>query len=172
VSFESSAGEQAGVTLRTARSCVWGIALTLLAGCGCAQSNGPTDLAPGASARAVACPLGIEGARVTVADSADGVELTITADPVHAAEVRSRARDAAALRGIGAHKGQGHDGKHLGAHRHGLRLTALPPVNASVEDVDGGARIRLAAVVPEQVEALRERARENVEAASKPPCEF
>ena len=72
MSLEPGANEQPGAARGAARSRACGIASTLLAGCRRAQSNGPAEPATGASARAVACPMGIEGARVTVADIADG----------------------------------------------------------------------------------------------------
>jgi hypothetical protein len=114
--------------------------------------------------------MGVEGARVDVSDVDGGVELTVTASTDQVEEVRIRARNAAELRGAGSHDGLGHDGQHFGHHRHGLRLSGLPPTDVTVEDVDGGARIRLAAIVPDQIDALRERARENVAAASAAPC--
>ncbi|HVY46829.1 MAG TPA: hypothetical protein VHB21_13170 [Minicystis sp.] len=116
------------------------------------------------------CPLGVEGAKIAVEDVDGGVDVTITSSPDRVAELRRRVRDAAKLHGPGAHEGMGHDGEHLGHQRHGLRLTSLPPVTTSVEDVDGGARLRLAALVPDEVDRLRERIRDNVSFVTSGPC--
>jgi hypothetical protein len=130
-----------------------------------APAGGPTAPVSGAS-----CPLGVRSARVEVRDIAGGAELTVTADVDHLAQIRARAQDAAALHGPGSHRGPGHDGHHLGAHTHGLRLTELPPVTARYQELPSGARISLQAIVPHQVDAMREHLRENVATVMRVPC--
>ena len=118
----------------------------------------------------VTCPLGVPGTRIEVTDTAGGVDLTLTSDPDRVAELQVRARDAANLGGAGTHSGLGHDGDHLGSHRHGLRLTSLPPVQTSVDDLEAGARIHVTALVPAHAEAVRDGVRENVAIAIKAVC--
>ena len=106
-----------------------------------------------------------------MSDAADGADLTLHAPPERLADLRRRARDVASLYGAGAHKGLGYHGAHLGAHRHGLRLADLPPLEASVEDVDGGARIHVRARRPPDVDSLRSSLRARVDAVQTGPCD-
>jgi hypothetical protein len=143
--------------------------IVVLPATGCGRSEFvPSAPAPASSA---ACPLGVPGARVDAIDSPEGVDLRITAPADRVDEVRHRARDAAQLHGIGAHQGLGHEGKHLGAQRHGLRLTELPPIRTMVEDVDGGAQIALVARLPEQVSDVRSFVRARVDVVNAGPCD-
>jgi hypothetical protein len=142
----------------------------------CSQQGAPSAQAHPSTSTATlptsaACPLAVEGAHIDVAETQDGVILTITARADRVDELRRRVRDAAALHGIGAHEGLGHYGRHLGHQRHGLELTRLPPVETAVEDVEHGARLRLVAIVPSQVDAVREQVREKVERVNAGPCD-
>ncbi len=149
-----------------------------LGGCGRSQANAPaapatvvTSAEMDAGPRRDACPVGVEGARIAIADAPGGADLTLTASADRVPELRQRLRDAASLYGVGAHRGLGHHGAHLGAQRHGLRLTELPPLDARVEDVDGGARMHLRAKVPSQADELRSRLHARVEAVGAGPCD-
>lgn len=68
----------------------------------------------------------------------------------------SRARDAAAMYGPGAHRGLGHDRIHGGGHRHGLGLDQLGVrVRAEAESTPEGARIIVRPQVATDLEAMR-----------------
>ena len=141
---------------------------------GCGRPRGGSQgarLIPVTAEAAAACPLGVDGASVTVADTDAGADVTITGAADHVDELRQRVHDAAQLHGAGSHEGLGHHGDHLGHQRHGLRLTSLPPIETSVEDVDGGALLHLVSIVPEQTALLRERLREQVALATRGPCD-
>jgi hypothetical protein len=113
----------------------------------------------------------VEDAKIESATTAGGIDVTITAPPAYLEELRRRIRDAAALYGPGAHKGLGHHGMHLGAQRHGLRLTELPPLYASVDDVDGGARLHLVAKLSMQSDELRAKLRDRIDLVRAGPCD-
>jgi hypothetical protein len=117
------------------------------------------------------CPLGVEGSVLTLADVRGGIDVTMTAAPDRIGDLRARIRAAAALHGAGSHKGLGHNGSHLGAHRHGLRLTALPPLDATVEDVKDGARLHLVAKVGSEVDPLRAQLRDRVTLVLAAQCD-
>jgi hypothetical protein len=92
------------------------------------------------------CPLGVLGALVTAEETTDGVILTFLAPPDRVAELRMRARDAAAMYGPDARKGMGHEGHHGEGGQHGLQLLQMRPVHATFSEVDSGARIVLVPV--------------------------
>ncbi len=127
--------------------------------------------APSGSPSAQSCPIGVVGSHVDVVDTPVGADLVFTASAERLVDLRARVRSAAQLYGIGAHKGLGHEGKHLGAQRHGLRLTELPLLHAEVEDIDGGARMRLVAEVASQVGDLQGRLRARVDEVNASPCD-
>ena len=148
--------------------------LATTAGCDSAQPSAAaqTEDNSGVAMSPPSCPLGVVGARVAMEDTQAGVDLTLTAPAPLVEELRTRARDAAQLYGPAAHKGQGHYGKHMGAQRHGLRLTELPPVAATVENVDQGAKLHLTAkVAPEEVRDLQQRVHARVEKVQSSPCD-
>jgi hypothetical protein len=101
-----------------------------------------------------ACVLGMRGTRLAIEDHGDSTEITFTADK-NVDELQRRVHDQAAGFGPGAHSGLGHGGTHGGAHVHGLRLSWLPPTRVTVEDLDLGARISIAAVDPAQRDEVR-----------------
>ena len=113
----------------------------------------------------------MENATIAVVDTAGGVDLTLTAPAERVQELRRRTRDVAALYGPAAHRGLGHGGKHLGAQRHGLRLSELPALRADVDDVEGGARLHLVAKISEQADELRARVHERVDEVRAGPCD-
>jgi hypothetical protein len=98
------------------------------------------------------------------------VDVTVTAPAPLVDDVCARVRMAAALHGPATHAGLGHDGRHMSAHTHGLRLTELEPLTASAVDVDGGARPHLAAA-PAARNELRAKIRERADAVSRAACE-
>jgi hypothetical protein len=143
-------------------------AIALLTDCTRAPTTPVPTSAP--SEEPSGCPLGVEDAQIKVLDTPSGVDLTLTAPADRVDELRRRARDAAALHGPGAHEGLGHEGVHMGAQRHGLRLTEMPPMDASVEDVQGGAILHLYAKVAAQRDELREKVHGRVDEIMAGPC--
>jgi hypothetical protein len=141
------------------------LALIALLAVHCRREHAPaaTEVTSGQAAEsAKSCPLGVEGSELRLADAPGGIDVTMTAPPDQIDELRARMREAAALHGAGAHEGLGHDGEHVGAHRHGLRLTALPAMDAKVEDIAGGARMHLVAKASDEVGQLRAQLRDRV----------
>ena len=101
------------------------------------------------------CPFGIRGTRVEMADTRDGVVITLRAFG-DVEDVRRRVRNAAAMYGPGAKMGPGHGKKHGTGEQHGLGLAHLGvPVNALAEDIPEGARLFVWPKRPEDLEAMR-----------------
>jgi hypothetical protein len=129
------------------------------------------DLAAPAPDASSGCPLGVPGATVVMSDVENGATLAFDAPPQQTDHLRRRVRDAAKLYGPGTHLGMGHDGGHLGAHSHGLRLTELPPLYTRIDDTERGARLQLTAKVPEQTQELRDRMRARLAIVGYGPCD-
>lgn len=108
---------------------------------------------------AQSCPLGIPGASVSAEDTPEGIALTFLA-PDKVDELRERAYYAAAMHGPGARLGVGHDGHHGEGGDHGLQMMQLPPAYAGVDDIEGGARIRIIPAHAADLETLRAKARD------------
>lgn len=154
------------------------IALTLVA-CGnqraSGQANAPTAAAttdgpPAAVATAPGCPLAVPGTVENVVDTEGGVAITFTAPAGQVDDVRARVRQMAQQgmmaacpchgmmgdAGAPMAMGRGMGGPRMGPgmmERQGMR--GLPPADARVEDVSGGARLTLTAKNPADVDALR-----------------
>ena len=156
--------------MKTSRAvCIGATLLFVASACGRSRTSS-SSTAP--SAEPTSCPLGVAGAQIALVDSSGAVELTLTSPTLEGAEeLRWRARDAAQLYGPGAHEGFGHHGLHLGAQRHGLRLTELPPLEARVDDVNGGVHMHLAAKVSSQTDELRKKIHERVDEVRAGPCD-
>lgn len=133
---------------------------------GCSTSMPPKDTTTTTAARP--CPLGVEGATMTVEDTTEGVALTFTAANVE--EMRERARNASALHGP-QRLGAGHGGRHGQGGQHGLQPLQLPPSYAGMDEIEGGARIRLIPVDPADRELLRARVRARAFAMGTVSCE-
>jgi hypothetical protein len=145
---------------------------TVLSACaGTAPPASNTQALTPTSATIVSCPLGVVGARLSIADTPGGVDLTLVAPREQVEELRARAQHAAALHGPGKQKGLGHHGTHRNGGHHGLRLGELPPVAVEVVDLDDGALLRLVADNPADVADLRTRAHERVAAVEKAACD-
>lgn len=137
-------------------------ALALVA---CTKADPPArSTASVTSAETTACPLGVPGAHVIVEDTDVGVIMTFTATADRLADLRERARDAAALHGPGQRLGKGHDGHHASGADHGLKAMQLPPTFAGEEDIDGGARIRFTPADAADRDILRAKIRERATA--------
>ena len=137
--------------------------LTTVAPLACASDPPPkpgtATTATTAGTPGTGCPLGVEGARVTVEDTTDGVALTFTT-VTRVDELRTRARTASLMHGAGKQQGAGHDGVHGQGGHHGLHAMHLPPATGTVDDVADGARIRLVPFDAADLSRLREHARE------------
>lgn len=137
--------------------------LVLAAACSTSTQKGETTVTRAESPRG--CPLGVPGAQVTVEDTLDGVAMTFTSKD-KTDELRARARTSAAMYGP-QQAGIGHEGQHGQGGHHGLQPMQMPPVYTSTEDVENGARIRLAPVDPNDLGTLRAKARERAAAMSQ-----
>jgi hypothetical protein len=106
------------------------------------------------------CPLGVEGAEVSVEDTPQGVALTFTTSRAEKAdELRARGRHAANMYGP-RKAGAGHDGRHASGGHHGLMPMQMPPAYALAEDVESGIKVRLFPVDDKDLGTLRAKARE------------
>lgn len=138
-------------------------ALLFAAACTSATPKGETTVTRADTSHG--CPLGVEGAQVTVEDTPDGVAMTfVSKDKTD--EMRTRARSSAAMYGP-QKAGPGHEGKHAQGGHHGLQPMQMPPAYATTEDVEAGARIRLSPVDPSDLGTLRAKARERATAMSQ-----
>jgi hypothetical protein len=117
-----------------------------------------------------ACPLGVPDARIDVEDVPDGVDAVFTTSSVHVNDLRHRVRDQAAIHGPDAHLGTGHGGVHGTGQGHGMRLWDMPAREASVVEVDTGARLHVVASDGAHVAELRARVRERVATLDSHDC--
>lgn len=147
------------------------LALALFTVCGtsaCTTSEPPPRTSAEATilqaSPSTSCPLGVQGARVKVDDTMDGVAMTFTAPPDRVDELRARAEDAAAMKGPGKGQGMGHDGKHGMGGDHGLKAMQLPPASAESRHIEGGARITFRPSFEGDLMSLRVKVRERAEA--------
>jgi hypothetical protein len=142
-------------------------------GCSSGAAKPPPQVSsapPAATESHVGCPLGVANAKVTVSDTAQGVELVFTAED-RVAELRMRVRDAGEQHGTGAKAGAGHEGRHATGGEHGLQPMSLPPMRTEVEEVERGARLRLLPIDPADVDKLRSRVRERAAKMSASRCD-
>ena len=85
------------------------------------------------------CPMSVRGAEIAVADTADGVALTITTKTGDVSELRERVK----------------------------RMLAMHDIPAKLETIDNGARVTLTPKDPTTLTALRKQAREHVDRMTK-----
>lgn len=139
------------------------LALAFVAGC---VTEEPPARSPGASILQAPppseCPFGVPETHTHAEDTEAGVALTFTSSG-HVEELRARAAEAAKVHGPGAGAGIGHEGRHGSGGHHGLQGMQLPPFAATVEDVEGGAKLRLTPADPADLERLRARAHARAE---------
>ncbi len=143
----------------------------------------PADDANAQQLRA-GCPMVVQGADVTVADTKDGVVLTFTTDQGDVDELRQRVQYMAQMYEM--HGGRGHmmwhhmEGwHHMGPYHHGGPgmgmgymggYGPMPAASAAVTTIDKGARLELKPTYPSQLEALREHARWQQERMHEGAC--
>ena len=139
------------------------------------------------------CPMSAEGAQIEVSDTENGVALTFTATNGAVADLRARTRRMAEMYTLqGGHRGMrwhhmgGDDGRGMMGEDHGsgtmggtgmghgpgvgMARGMMPAATATVEDVEGGARILLVPMDPSQLEPLREHARMHCERMHDGEC--
>jgi hypothetical protein len=116
------------------------------------------------------CSFGVPGALGTFDETDEGVSLTILGPPDRVPELRERARHAAAIHGPGAGFGPGHEGQHGQGDGHGLQAMQLPPMRATVTDVEAGARIVLIPVDATDRARLATRAEDGVRRMNAAAC--
>ena len=105
--------------------------------------------------KGIECALGVDGTVVVYAETAAGARLSFLAPPPAQADLRERARDAAAWHGPGSHLGKGHEGRHGMGGQHGLQIAQLPPASLVESDIEGGAVIDFTAGDARDTAALR-----------------
>lgn len=131
------------------------------------------------------CPMSTPGARVTAAATPTGEVLTFsTATPGMVADLRQRVRDAAALHNSN-HTSGGMHGDMLGrgsmggtsgmmsgtnGTEHQMGMAPIPPSQATVDDVDGGASLTLTPSAPADLERLQAIVRERAERMQQHGC--
>lgn len=139
---------------------------------GGAEQTTPTQMAPGQGPMMgqgqfrQACPIAVEGTDVEVEDTENGVALTFTTESGDVELVRERAEHLAAMYEM--HRGRGHmmwhhmgrGGGHMGRGMGpGAGQGPMPAANATVEEIEGGARLVLTPVGGEDLATLRQHAR-------------
>ncbi len=152
---------------RTAPKALAPTLITLLAvACTTGQTASPA-LTQGEAPRG--CALGVAGATVVTEDTPDGIALSFRSQG-RREEMRERANDAAAQHGPGQRLGRGHEGQHAEGGDHGLQMMQMPPARSVSEDIEGGARVRFAAVDPRDTQALRSKLRERADVMNVGTC--
>ena len=120
------------------------------------------------------CAFQIENSRVTARDIDGGEAIDFTTQSEHVAEVRRKVHSIAAVYN---HHPCGDPIDGSAAARAEPRSVdvhpdvAMPPVDASVEEIDGGARLLLRPQHPADLAALRERARQRSGQIEDGQCE-
>ncbi len=97
-----------------------------------------------------ACPLGVPSTRIRVADTSGGVALGFSTTMSGVEDLRRRVRDQARASGPNRHVGAGHDGRHGGAHDHGLQLWSMGELKTAVADTPSGITLTIAPVDPQR----------------------
>lgn len=149
-------------------------AFTMLSGYARAEAPAVVAKADAAPNEATAdCPMGVAGAKVSTADTADGSALTFsTTTPGKVAELRRRVRAAAEMhnknhasggtRGdmtgdgmMGGMSGSGHMAGGMTGRGHMAGGTMMPQSQATVVDVDEGACLTVKPSAPADLKELR-----------------
>lgn len=146
-------------------------AVLVLAASACSSGRGetrhaapPTRAQAGTTrsgAMAMPCPLEVPGTQVSASETPDGAAVTFTTTPDRAAELRSRVRAMADMhnghhQGTGMGMGMGMGGAGGMSGSTGSSGTMMPPPSrATVEDVDGGARLVVTPTDRADLERLR-----------------
>jgi hypothetical protein len=133
------------------RNLMIGLSL-LLAGAVSAKEQGNPTVGGGHMQH---CPTAVEGAKTEIAETKDGVEITVTSpNAAKTEEIRKRAKhvvDAAKNDPSSvAHTGDGHGGGGLGRCE-----VVLKDTNVTSEDVEGGSKITVKPVKPVDLEWLK-----------------
>ena len=147
------------------------VGLVLLTGCTSLALAGGDPTSLRSATLVEACPLGVPGTRLQVAEAKSGIHVFFTTRMSNVDEVRLRARDQARVNGPDRHLGRGHLGDHKGARNHGLRLWTLGKVTTEVVDTPSGARLTILAADParrDEVRAAVTRRVAEIEAAGCP----
>lgn len=118
------------------------------------------------------CPMVVQGAAVTVADTESGVALTFTTDAGDLADLRTRVQHMAQMyemhhgqAGMMWHhmgrEGMAHRGSGMGGHNTDQMAGRgpMPAASTTVTDTDLGPRLELRPTDPSQLDALREHVR-------------
>lgn len=113
-----------------------------------AVPNSPHEHGEGGGMMAAACPMQVSGTTVASTDVEGGTGLAFTTASGDVGDLRRRVRQMAGM----------HNSQHTGGMMKG-RGMKMPAATASVDDIDGGARLILRPHDPAQLAALQEHAR-------------
>ncbi len=131
------------------------LGLVVLTGCTSLALAGGDPTSIHSATLVEACPLGVPGTRLQVAEAKDGIHVFFTTRMSNVEEIRLRARDQARVNGPDRHVGRGHFGEHKGARNHGLRLWTLGKVTTEVVDTPNGARLTVVPADPARRDEVR-----------------
>jgi TusA-related sulfurtransferase len=102
------------------------------------------------------CPSSVTGASTSVADTKEGVEVTVTAQAEAAvSEIRARAKHMAGVSAKEPPAKIEHDGAGEGGGGTGACPLVIKDTKLTVTEIPGGAKIEVKADKPEQVAALQ-----------------
>lgn len=133
--------------------------LAFVAGaCGGAPAAPPKEPFVSSAEVTRSCPLGVPSTRIRIADTPGGVDVAFATSSVSSVdELRRRVHDQARANGPNRHLGEGHRGRHAGAHDHGLQLWSMGELRTSVADTPGGATLSIAPADPSRAPDVRRR---------------
>lgn len=123
------------------------------------------------------CPMNVPGTRVEATDTADGETLSFTtSEPDKVEQLRQTIQHVGAMHQRGqAMGGKGHAGQCPECPMHeqmqaGMRGMGHIDANARVENIEGGARLVLTPVNPDDMEKLRREVRQHAEQMAAGQC--
>ena len=138
--------------------------------------TGPTGSTRPSSPMSAVCPMDVPGTTVAAADTPEGESITFTTSSGQVDELRRRVHALADMHNQ-------HMSAHAGAHPPGAPGTGsgegdphgaghmMPPTSrATVDDVDNGARVSIAALDPAQAPQLRTMVRTHAEHMQQSGC--
>ncbi len=100
------------------------------------------------------CPMTVAGTRVQATSTANGMDMMFTTSG-DAGDLRRRVRAMAEHMNPSPMGGAGMPGM-MGGAMHGLSMMGMPPVQAQVDDVDGGARMHVMPIDRSRLDEVRQ----------------
>jgi hypothetical protein len=149
-------------------------AIALLAGCAHSAPTAASAPAPAkAGAMLATCPMGVPGTTVAAADQANGSTITFTT-PDQVAELQRRVHAMSAMHnqhhGDGGMKHGGMKGGGMMGGGMGMGGMMMPDSNATVTDLETGARITVMPKDPADLQKLQAAVRMHAQHMQKEGC--